>query len=259
MPKNSTLDRFIECANRQDTHFYKTRRFNGKREAISYLKDHHTYCEECQWWDSLMELVDEAESEAMEKKTDGLKEFLDSHVEHIEAWSAERAEAKKSQGRAKRVNRQLAQAEEKHRLELAEKEKEKAEAMAELEQRLRREMEEMKLQLTENQNAKGGGGKGLLKKAIKRKPVVKKKDSEGGKEPDAIALPPPKIPLSSEEAVKHTLKKDKGVDLPSLENLQEQYALESTEEKRLSELLKKSRSRLQSLDRQIKSHPDYSS
>ena len=229
MPKNTTLDRFIECANRQDTHFYKTRRFNGKREAISYLKDHHTHCEECQWWDSLMELVDEAESEAMEKKTDGLKEFLDSHVEHIEAWSAERAEAKKSQGRAKRVNRQLAQAEEKHRLELAEK-----------------------------QTAKGGGGKGLLKKAVKRKPVIKKKEDEGGKEPDAIALPPPKIPLSSEEAIKISCKKEKVEDLPSLESLREQYNLESTEEKRLSELLKKSRSRLQSLDRQIKSHPDYS-
>ena len=116
----------------------------------------------------------------------------------------------------------------------------------------------MKLQLTEKQNPKATGGKGLLKKAIKRKPVVKKKDSEGGKKPDAIALPPPKIPLSSEEAVKNTLKKDKVVELPSLKTLKDQYALESTEEKRLSELLKKSRSRLQSLDRQIKSHPDYS-
>ena len=258
MPKSTTLDRFIECANRQDTHFYKTRRFNGKREAISYLKDHHTHCEDCQWWDSLMELVDDVDTEAMEKKTDGLKEFLDSHVEHIEAWSAERAESKKSQGRAKRVNRQLAQAEEKHRLELAEKEKEKAAAMAELEQRLRQEMEEMKLQLTEQHKPKTAGGKGLLKKAVKRKPVVKKKEGEGCEKPDAIALQPPVIPLSSEEAIKITCKKDKVEDLPSLESLREQYDLESTEEKRLAELLKKSRSRLQSLDRQIKSHPDYS-
>ena len=126
--------------------------------------------------------------------------------------------------------------------------------MAELEQRLRREMEEMKLQLTEQHKPKAAGGKGLLKKAVKRKPVVKKKEGEGCEKPDAIALQPPVIPLSSKEAC----KKEKVGDLPSLESLREQYDLESTEEKRLAELLKKSRSRLQSLDRQIKSHPDYS-
>lgn len=125
MPPRKTprvIDSFLGCAQEQDTHFYKTRRFHGKRDAISYLRDHLTHCPECEWWDSMMEMVSEADKDCMERKREGLEQFLDQHVSHIEAYSSrlaeERQAARKDRVKTRRVNRQLLEAQEKHQSEM---------------------------------------------------------------------------------------------------------------------------------------------
>ena len=278
------IDSFLLCAQEQDTHFYKTRRFCGKRDAINWLRDHDKHCHDCEIWDSLMELVAEADSTCMKTKREGLVDFLDQHVSQIEDYTAklteERQEARKNRVKTKRVNRQLEEAQQKHQAEMDALRKQMEQQMAEQIASLKAQYEPKSLLARRND-----------KKTIAKKREAKKdssddsssdhssdeeeedlsQDEESSDEKDDVHAAQV-LPRSAKEAVKKSvltakskqsktvkkpILKKKSVTIEPLASLHEMLKKEQSEEARLDCLLTKSRKRISSLQAKIKDHPDH--
>ena len=191
----TTLDSFLATCNCQDLQFFKNRRFAGKRDAINYLKQHDTHCQECELWDPLMEVISEADQECEKQKKAALEEFLDEHCRHIELYTAklidERKALRKDKAKKTRVNRQLLQAQEEHQAEIASKE---LAHQAELE-RLKKEMEaKFQAQLEEMQKSLAP------KKLLQKKSSAKKSQSPAAPAPAPAPAPSPSSSSESSES-----------------------------------------------------------